>query len=178
MLNEIKDLSMQYTNTVNNISEENEALIIKENQAILEKINTIYGNLVRNGKKEELLKELSILDKSLVKDLFNDADEKMYQSLSDSISRLLAQQKKEEQKKYNKTALDSFKKCYDLFNEDKKYRKEESELKSLLNNYLFKYDTSLLSQEVNIYYNYVFRYIFDKVKEDFKFLIIECSINF
>mgnify|MGYP003448562056 FL=1 len=60
----------------------------------------------------------------------------------------------------------------------KKYKKEEAELDLLLRTRLFKYNLSNLDQEVVTYYNFVYNHIFSKVKDDFKFKMVEWAIKY
>jgi Ca2+-binding EF-hand superfamily protein len=78
---------------------------------------------------------------------------------------------------YNKEAVESFSKAFQLFKSDESTYKNQTQLYKLASQNLFAYDASRLFNETLIYYNHVYTYIFSKLDDDGKLHLTRFSIE-
>lgn len=161
----------RFPKTIKKIVYDNNAKLIKE-------INDLYHSLQQNGKSDSVISKITELDSMIVKEAFDQKMKNAYSRLSHDISSFITQSINTDKKNNSLSALQKYKEAFDMFNEDKKYKKEEAELDLLLRTRLFKYNLSNLDQEVVTYYNFVYNHIFSKVKDDFKFKMVEWAIKY
>lgn len=169
--------SNNYSSTVERISNKNRDHIIANNKKLLNDLQNLLKKLEEGNNLDELLNDLKVLDSMLDKELFDEEENEIYKSTSTKIADLISVQMKDKQKRIAKEALDSFKFCFDDFCKDKKYKKDEEKLLSLVRSHLFNYDINTLPPEVIMFYNYVRDYIFNNVRDELKYKLVKCSIE-
>ena len=169
--------SNNYSSTVDRISNKNRDHIIANNKKLLKDLQNLLEKLEDGNNLEGILNDLKVLDSMLDKDLFDEKEKEIYKSTSTKIADLISAKMKEEQNRIAKEALDSFKICFDEFCNDKKYKKDEEKLLTLVGSYLFNYDINTLPPEVIMFHNYVRDYIFNNVREELKYKLVKCSIE-
>ena len=177
-LDSIYDCNKWMQDAVRQISKNNQKIVFDNNARLIKEINDLYHSLQQNGKSDSVISKITELDSMIVKEAFDQKMKNEYSRLSLDISSFITQSINTEKKNKSLSALQEFKKAFDMFNEDKKYKKEEAELDFLLRTKLFKYNLSILDQEVVTYYNFVYNHIFSKVKDDFKFKMVEWAIKY
>ena len=169
---------MFWRHKLSEISKNNQKNVYDNNAKLITEINDLYLSLQQNGKSDSVISKITELDSMIVKEAFDQKMKNEYSRLSHDISSFITQSIYTEKKNQSLSALQKYKEAFDMFNEDKKYKKEEAELDLLLRTRLFKYNLSNLDQEVVTYYNFVYNHIFSKVKDDFKFKMVEWAIKY
>lgn len=156
----------------------------KSNQHFFSELSNIYKEMEKTEKQEEfdsLLESISQCEKSIDKNAFNKAQSESYDTITQGFSKLISDKVEELNHKklinYNKEALKNFKEVFDRYSNKKAfYNKNENDLKSLVTQYLFVYDSRDLFNESLIYYNHVYSTIFNGVGDDLKYKMTEWSI--
>ena len=177
MLQNIRNCSTDYLKTVDEIAERNKKRIISENRVKLKKLEDACKILLKKGKKDDILTYITSIDSQIEKELMSDKDKEKYDELSQKVSDFISEDMLKKQRVKSLEALNSFKKAFDEFNANSKYKKEEQELCELLKKYLLGYAVTTLDSEVTIYYNYVYNFIFGKVRDELKYKMVEWAIE-
>lgn len=192
ILDFIKDYNSRIADVAGIIQErdaQGEEQLIKElrenNQKLFTRLSEIYME-IKNCTSQEyfdaMVNEISKVEESFEKDYFDDAQQNMYDKMTQSFSKLISD--KMEDLNYqnllekNQTAVENLKSMFDDFNKKKAlYSKSENELKGLLTKSMFCYDTRELFNETLIYYNHIYASIFNAVNDDLKFKMTKWSVT-
>lgn len=174
----IYDCNERMKKAVSQISKNNKQIVFDNNAKLIKEIKDHYSSLQQNGKSDSVISKITELDSMIVKEAFDQKMKNVYARLSHDISSFITQSINFERKNNSLSALQEYKEAFNMFNEDKKYKKEEAELEFLLRTRLFKYNLSNLDQEVLTYYNFVYNHIFSKVKDEFKYKMVEWAIKY
>lgn len=175
----IYDCNERIHKTICSISEENKKVVYDNNANMLKEISDLYRSLREKGKSDStIINKIKERDSLIVKEAFDSNMERQYLQLSQDISSFITQSVKIEKRHANLVALQAYKEVYDIFNKEKKYKKEKTDLESLLRTKLFGHDLSGLDQEVVAYYNMVYNHIFSKVKDELKYSMVEWAIKY
>lgn len=192
VLNVITDKRKILTETAHEISvaqEEHSKFEVKvfeeNNDKILQNLAKLEGKLKLVTKQEELdavLEDMSAYEKALSKDSFTPEQNQEYTLLTKDFSALVSEAMEtisvELDKEYNKRAVSSFKKAFDLFKADEdKFKKHDSALYELVSSYLFAFDAKRLYSESLVYYNHIYTYIFNKLDDEGKFRFTQFSFD-
>lgn len=161
----------------NIVLENHNSYVVKSNQELISNIEKEVDNLYRVNDDKPILLKIEQLDSQLIKELLSDEQKNTYNSLVSKIADHVSSETKKKTRKNNIDALASFNSALDTFNSDKIYKKDKDKLEGLVKKHLCKYDVNTLDSEVAMYYNYVYNYIFTKVKDELKFTMIECTVN-
>lgn len=174
-LNLIDRISERYVLGGSLLERNERSFYIAQNKNLLD---TLKDQITREFSKspDSALKEITQLDEKLEKDLFTDSQEKEYKELTDLLSEKVKKNMELKDRKANQDALHCYKKAFDLFNSDNKYKKEQESL-AVLGTYLNKYEVQKLSSSVQLYYNYVVSFIFSKLDDDMKYRFVEMTTN-
>lgn len=145
---------------------------------ILEKIK----NAINQKAFDELLNEISEIEEAFVKSKFTETQRNSYEKLSKyfsaSISKKMEELNRLELLEVNKKAIASYKQVFEKYTANKeKYKDNESNLKALVYDGLFLYDSRDLFNESLIYYNHVYSMIFNEVTDKLKYKLTEWSIE-
>lgn len=157
----------------------------EENQKLFARLSDIYME-IKNCTSQEyfdaMVNEISKVEESFEKDYFDDAQQELYDKMTQSFSKLISD--KMEDLNYqrllekNQTAVENLKNLSDEFNKKKAlYSKSENDLKALLMRNMFCYDTRELFNETLIYYNHVYASVFNGVNDDLKFKMTKWAVS-
>lgn len=188
----IENKRIDLVDASNSINQSIQELVATEKEAMTSKNQTNLINLIKlksqfvectsKNKFDELIIKMSELESSLDKDSFSDDQQLHYENLTkdyaDIISHSMARIGKLNDTKYNREAVESFKKAFDLFKSDPTlYSNSDSKLYNLVSKYLFAYDAKKLFNETLVYYNHVYTFIFNKLDDNGKFNLTKISID-
>lgn len=191
-INEINDYSKKIAKVYNGILADerefdhiNEETIVVNNNKVLDELGTIYYELESAKTQTQFdsaLEKISTTEAKLKKNYFNETQQSTYDTLTKHYSNAISSKMEElnnlELLEMNKKATRAFKQAYDSFKRNKSsYKDEESNLKALLRNNLFVFDTRKLFNETLVYYNHVYSTIFNEVSDDMKFKMTEWSLE-
>lgn len=157
----------------------------KDNTSILTELASLHETIKSTKEQEEfdsLLEKVSALEQKLDKRSFSEHQIATYDTLTKNFSSTISIKMEELNKKkmyvLNQQAIKNYKHVFDMFSKNKnKYLDSESNLKALLTEFFFKYDTRQLFNETLIYYNHVYSLIFNEVSEDLKYKVTVWSIE-
>jgi len=170
-----------YSNKITDREQEADDVITREvsieNNQNIQSIEKEYEKLRYAKEKKPQLDEIDRLDSLLVKDMFTDVQQASYDAVIAKITQLVADKAKQDAKERNQKALNAFKTAFETFNSDSAYKKKAPQLETLVKKYLCEYDINTLAPEVVMYYNYVYNYIFSKLKDELKYKMVEFTIQ-
>lgn len=131
---------------------------------------------------DELMKEFIEIDRGIEKDYLTKIDQKQYEQLSklcsDTISERMQVIERNKNIDYNNEAISSYKAAYQGFcKSESTYKSNLPSLMYMLKDKLFSYDTSRLFPETIIYYQEIYKHIFDRLPDEGKEMITRASIN-
>ena len=157
---------------------------MSNNQA-LRKIHDLCDSLklvTTQDRFDELMKEFIEIDREIDKDYFTKLDQKQYEQLSklcsDTISERMQVIERNKNIDYNNEAITSYKAAYqDFCKSEAAYKSNLSSLMYMLKDKLFSFDTNRLFPETIIYYQEIYKHIFDRLSDEGKELITRTSIN-
>ena len=159
---------------------------VKEiNDQILTALASIKGKLHTAKDQTEfdkLLLDLANKEKSLIKDLFNEDQQALYDVMTKEFSSLISSKMEQlaysANVDYNRKAAADFQKAFTIFKSDEaRYTGSDTSLYNLVSKHLFTYDAGKLFNETLIYYNHVYSYIFSKLNDDGKYTLTKYSID-
>lgn len=176
--NEINVVIQQRTN-------EQEQAAIESNNRVLSDLAKLISEMIRVKTQKQFdafLGKMSSLEENLDKTILTPSQTTLYNSLtrdfSASVSQKMAELSHYEDVQYNKDAVESFKKAFELFKENEgQYKHSDSQLYGLVSRYLFAFDAKRLFAESLVYYNHVYSYIFNKLSDDGKFRFTQFSFD-
>ncbi|RUL59189.1 hypothetical protein [Prevotella koreensis] len=150
--------------------------------ANLSKLKSEINQAKGQSQFDEILKKMSTYEDCLDKSILDQQQTTLYNSLTRDFSALVSNKMSEithhDDIKYNKKAVDSFKKAFELFKaNEEKYKKSDTELYGLVSEYLFAFDARRLTNECLVYYNHVYSYIFNKLDDNGKFRFTQFSFD-
>jgi hypothetical protein len=159
--------------------------IQKTNGIILTKLALLKGKVFSAKTQKEfdtLLVEIEQKESGIAKDKLINEHQQLYNNLTKEFSMTVSLKMEEfarqENKAYNKRAVDDFKDAFNNFKSDEgKYIGSDNSLFTLVNKRLFAYDAAKLFNETLIYYNHVYSYIFSKLNDDGKYRLTQYSIE-
>lgn len=170
-----------YSSQINeqeNIARENfNSQIFQSNQELIKSIENEFDRLRWVKDDKSILLKIEQLDAQLIKEMLSDEQKDSYNSLVSKISDYVATNSKRKARENNLDALSLFNSALETFNSDKIFKKDKEKLEGLIKKHLCKYDVNTLDSEVALYYNYVYNYIFTKVKDELKFNMVECVVK-
>ena len=176
-LQQIDSYSSQI-NEQENIARENfNSQIFQSNQELIKSIENEFDRLRWVKDDKSILFKIEQLDAQLIKEMLSNEQKDSYNSLVSKISDYVATNSKRKARENNLDALSLFNSALETFNSDKIFKKDKEKLEGLIKKYLCKYDVNTLDSEVALYYNYVYNYIFTKVKDELKFNMVECVVK-
>lgn len=169
----------------NKVLSEQKEKIILDNNLNLSELVILKGKLHGANTQEQfdkILIEVNNIENAINKDLFNDEQKVLYDSLTKEYSQIISTKMTELNKRecieYNKIAIKDFKHAFDEFKDNEaKYNDSQSQLFALVSKRLFSYDVSKLFNETLIYYNHVYLFIFSKLDDNGKFRLTQISID-
>lgn len=131
---------------------------------------------------DELMKEFIEIDREIEKDYFTKIDQKQYEQLSKLCSDIISERmqviERNKNIDYNNEAITSYKAAYqDFCKSEATYKSNLSSLMYMLKDRLFSFDTNRLFPETIIYYQEIYKHIFDRLSDEGKELITRTSIN-
>lgn len=156
-----------------------------DNQNNLGYLVKLKGEFLKCSSQNEfdkLIKKMSDIEGSFYKDSFTDTQRLQYESLtkdfSDLVSKAMARIAKDNEIEYNRKAVESFKKAFDLFKKNtSSYTGSDSKLYELVANYLFAFDAKRLFNETLVFYNHIYTYIFNKLDDEGKYRFTQFSFD-
>ena len=177
--------SNEINEVIQHRTDEQEHAAIESNNNVLADLSKHITemNLVKTQKQfDAFLGKMSSLEENLDKTILTPSQTTLYNSLtrdfSALVSRKMAELTHNEDVQYNKDAVDSFKKAFELFKENEgQYKHSDSQLYGLVSRYLFAFDAKRLFAESLVYYNHVYSYIFNKLSDDGKFRFTQFSFD-
>lgn len=160
-------------------------LKVKANNELLEQIALLHEKIRETKSQEEfdlLLADVGASEQQLDKRNFSQNQVNTYDILTKNFSSTVSKKMEElsRNKVYalNQEAVKSYKHVFDMFSSNKnKYTDSESNLKALLTEFMFSYDTRQLFNETLIYYNHVYSMVFNSISEDLKYKVTVWSIE-
>lgn len=168
----------EYLKSVKELKAKENTKILTELASLHEKIKAAMGQ----AEFDTLLEEVSVCEQKLDKRNFTEHQIGTYDTLTKNFSSTISAKMEELNKKkmyaMNQEAIKSYKHVFDMFSRNKsKYADSESNLKALLTEFFFKYDTRQLFNETLIYYNHVYSLIFNGISEELKYKVTVWSIE-
>ncbi|BCB02123.1 hypothetical protein [Bacillus sp. KH172YL63] len=129
-----------------------------------------------------ILEKVKVAEEQINEAILDKDEGGLYQELTreypNVISSKLTEFEQLKIKSYNKKAVSDFQYVYNEFkNNEDKYKDSMLNLKRLVGNRLFSYDSSQLVNETLIYYNHIYSYIFGQLNEEGKFKLTELAIE-
>jgi len=193
---ETLELIKEYSNKINNcvmqidMSEKSflEGKLQKienENNEHLNELQEIYKKILYTKKQadfEALLEETAKIELSLDKNNFTDTQNKTYETLTKSFSNVISSKMEELEHlrllEVNKEAVRNFRDVFTEFKKNEgKYKNSEGNLKALVTNKLFAFDSHDLFNETLVYYNNIYSMIFNEISDELKYKLTEWSIG-
>jgi hypothetical protein len=157
---------------------ENYKIIIKNNYTLLKNVSDLISNLANVTNKNQfdnILKEIYELDNKFDKENFVLRQKNEYDIITNNCQSIVNSKLKYFERvanvEYNKMAVASYEKIFNLFKYAKDATYRENDMLEL-----FKYDASRLTNETLIYYNHVYNYILSKLNDDEKLTMTKYSI--
>ncbi|MCF0198513.1 MAG: hypothetical protein HUK02_04225 [Bacteroidaceae bacterium] len=175
------DLKNKLENRIRDCTEYLNKQSYKECKSLIDDISQCIGKYalpnVSKKNKSKYLEEIARLDERIVADALPEDLRNEYNSLTVKVAEITENNRKAAQKKQNLNALKDIKEAFDTFSKDSEYKKNEDKLSSLLKNKMYCHNLDELNTEILTYYNYVYNYIFSKVKDELKFKMVLWSIK-
>ena len=131
---------------------------------------------------DELMAEFIEIDRGIEKDYLTPMDQRQYEQLSklcsDTISERMQVIERNKNIDYNNEAIRSYKAAYqDFCKSESTYKSNLPSLMYMLKDKLFSFETSRLFPETIIYYQEIYKHIFDRLPDEGKEMITLTSIN-
>lgn len=131
---------------------------------------------------DEMMKEFIEIDRGIEKDYLTKMDQQQYEQLSklcsDTISERMQVIERNKNIDYNNEAIDSYKVAYqDFCKSESTYKSNLPTLMHMLKDKLFSFETNRLFPETIIYYQEIYKRIFDRLPDEGKEMITKASIN-
>lgn len=197
------ELDSEYLDWIISYSEKTSEIEKKIIDAENEKINKIVSEIEMSNNKalmkihelcdalklvttqerfDELMKEFIEIDRGIEKDYLTKMDQQQYDQLSklcsDTISERMQVIERNKNIVYNNEAITSFKAAYqDFYKSESSYKSNLPSLMYMLKDKLFSFETNRLFPETIIYYQEIYKRIFDKLPDEGKEMITRASID-
>ena len=191
VVNEIASYQIRLDTIYDEIEKTKQTLIGKDKQEIeshnsdcLKKLYTLKDKLQTVSSQTDfdtVLAQIRLVDEEIIKDGLTTDQSNTYDTLTKEHTDLISDKMRElEYKKnvaYNKSAVESFAKAFNLFRNDENKYKNQTQLFALVSTTLFAFDASRLFNETLIYYNHIYSYIFSKLDDNGKLALTRYSIE-
>ena len=152
--------------------------VIEKNDSLMKEADLLLNSLEKNSNKsdfEKVLKEIYELDEKFDKTNFVLRQKNEYEEVTSKCQKIVDVKLKEferiENIEYNKKAIASYEKVFNLFRNPNNSTYKSNDILEL-----FSYDSSRLTNETLIYYNHVYNYILSKLNDDEKLTITRLAI--
>ena len=158
---------------------------VKENGVILQQFVELKDKIAKVKRQDEfneILAQIEDFESRVDKENFTDEQERQYKELTDDYSTLISSAMQRishnEEVRYNRSALKSFKEALDLFEANKKsFKVVDDNFKKQIGHKLFGFDSGRLFSETLSYYTMVYSKIFTELKDEEQYKLAQLSIR-